>query len=199
GPAPRISEPSRPVSASIKPGPAVVPSGKRRLIRGERVDVATLGRGDLVLDLAVKLSVPGANLCALGLLENERFAGDEYFVFQDQPATPCGSCRLLPNGREADLHLELASAPARIHRFLIMVYTDAQRGVGTHGPGHFQIRQGPAVLAESSIHAEDLGTAPCAIIAEIYRRNNGWRLGLQLAGTGKSLEALLRSYGAEVQ
>ena len=172
---------------------------KMVLVRGQRIDLSTLGCGDLVLDVAVKLSASGANICCMGLQENLRFVADAYFVFPNHTATPCGSCRLVANGREIDVRLDLTRAPAAAHRYIIAVYSDAQRGVCAHGAGTVQIRHGSAVVAEGTISSTDLGSSPCALIAEIYRRGNGWRLGILLAGTGDSLESLLRSHGADVE
>jgi stress response protein SCP2 len=160
--------------------------------------LATLGCGDFVLDIAVKLAASGAHLCCLGLLENDRFVGDDYFVFESRPITPCGSCRLVANSRAVGLRLDLTRAPAQLHRFIIAVYSDAQRGVSAHGAGTIQIRHGSAVVADGGINANDLSSGPCALLAEIYRRGNGWRLGVLLVGTRGSLESLLRSHGAEV-
>jgi len=198
-PLPRAIPVEAPRVQSAPPSPAVAVVEKKALIRGQRIDLATLGCGDLVLDVAVKLTASGANLCCLGLLENDRFVGDTYFVFPSQTATPCGSCRLVANGREVDLRLDLTRAPASAHRFIIAVYTDAQRGVGAHGAGTIKIRHGSAIVADGGIGASDLGAGPCALIAEIYRRGSGWRLGILLAGSGGSLESLLRSHGAEVE
>lgn len=171
----------------------------KALVRGQRIDLATLGRGDLVFDVAVKLTASGASLCCLGLMENDRFVADEYFVFDNQPASPCGSCRLVASGKQIELHLDLTRAPKQLHRLLLATYTDAQRGLGAHGAGTLEIRHGVGAVGEGSIATSDLGSGPCALIAEIYRRNNGWRLGVLLVGSGGSLEALLRSHGADVQ
>ena len=128
--------PGQPVRVPSAPAtPVVAVVEKKALVRGQRIDLATLGCCDLVLDVAVKLAAAGANLCCLGLLENDRFVADAYFVFPSQTATPCGSCRLVANGREVDLRLDLTRAPARAHRFIIAVYSDAQRGVSAHGVG----------------------------------------------------------------
>ncbi len=112
-PLPRAIPVEAPSASSAPASPAVAAVEKKVLIRGPRIDLATLGRGDLVLDVAVKLTASGANLCCLGLLKNDRFAGDAYFVFPSQTATPCGSCRLVANGREVDLRLDLTRAPDR--------------------------------------------------------------------------------------
>ena len=191
------AQPARVPSAPSTPVVAAV--GRKALVRGQRIDLATLGCGDLILDVAVKLAAAGANLCCLGLLENDRFVADTYFVFPNQTATPCGSCRLVANGREVDLRLDLSRAPALVHRFILAVYSDAQRGVSAHGAGTIQIRHGSAVVADGSINASDLGSGPCALLAELYRRGSGWRLGVLLAGSGGSLESLLRLHGAEVE
>lgn len=189
---------NRPAPPQVAAQPAIPVLEKKSLVRGQRIDLAALGCGDFVFDIAVRLASPGANLCCLGLLENDRFVGDNYFVSKKQPAMPCGSGLLRANDTETVIHFELAQAPAALHRLVLAIYTDASHGFGTDGAGALQLRHGVALVAEYPFTANELGSSRCALIAEIYRRHSGWRLGLLLAGVAGSIKSLLRLHGADV-
>lgn len=189
---------NRPAPPQVAAQPVIPVLEKISLVCGQRIDLAALGCGDFVFDIAVRLAAPGANLCCLGLLENDRFVGDNYFISKKQPAMPCGSGLLRANDTETVIHFELAQAPAALHRLVLAIYTDASHGFGTDGAGALQLRHGVALVAEYPFTANELGSSRCALIAEIYRRHSGWRLGLLLAGVAGSIKSLLRLHGADV-
>ena len=191
---PPATPPVNPVATPVMPA-----ADAKALVRGQRIELSALGCGDLWFDLAVILAKPGANIGCLGLLENDRLVGSNYFVSPKQQTMPCGSCRVDMTDNGAILHLDLNRAPAAMHRVLVIVFTDAQNGANSHGAGTFEVRRGAALTASGPIGHGELGSGPCALIAEIYRRGTSWRLGLLLASQIDSLKTLLRLHGADVQ
>lgn len=168
------------------------------LVRGQRITLADIDCSDLNFDFVFKFEKSGASIGCLGLSEENRFVGDNYFASRKQPATPCGSCRVVETNGDTIVRFDLNRAPAAMHRVSVIAFTDTQTGLSSFGNGTMLIRRGMDLVATGAIAASDLGSCPCSYVAEIYRRGGCWRLGVLFAAQSGSLQMLLRSHGATI-
>ena len=183
--------PFNPVTLPARPA-----SPARSLVSGHRLNLVDLGCADLIFDLAVVLTKPGAHIGCLGLKENNHILKSGYFVSPKMREMPCGSCQVDPTTDGAILRLNLNHAPPELHRLRVIVFTYEQNGGSSHGAGTFEVRRGAVVTASGPIGEDDLGSGPCGLIAEIYRRDTSWRLCLLLAHQKGSIQELVTSHGA---
>ena len=187
-----------PLQGNPNPPQSVQTADVKLLVRGQRITLADIGCSDLNFDFVFKFEKSGASIGCLGLSEESRFVGDNYFASRKQPATPCGSCRVVETNGDTVIRFDLNRAPTAMHRVSVIAFTDTQTGLSSHGNSTMLIRRGMDLVASGAIAASDLGSCPCAYVAEIYRRGGCWRLGVLFAGQSGSLKTLLRSHGATI-
>ncbi|MDM7831650.1 DUF4041 domain-containing protein [Cellulomonas edaphi] len=127
------------------------------------------------------------DLVALLLDDRGRVGSDSDFVFYNAPRHPSGGVTLV--GQELSLDLNLL--PADVQRVVVAVNSD--------GRGQLD---GLAVLLDGDEnHAfapSDLTDLPAAVLLEVYRRDNGWRVRALGQGWAAGLAGLAREYGVNV-
>lgn len=160
------------------------------LARGEN---STIGTGP------VTVSVAGAkqgtvDLMVFQLGPDGRVRNDADFVFFNQPASPEGAVRLVAADR---LSIDLLGIPATIDRLAVAVALDdsvAGSLASVTGLGVEVVHPGGV----ASARALDLTTERAAVLLEVYRRNDTWKIRNVSAGWDAGLPALVREHGVEV-
>lgn len=160
------------------------------LARGEN---STIGTGP------VTVSVAGAkqgtvDLMVFQLGPDGRVRNDADFVFFNQPASPEGAVRLVAADR---LSIDLLGIPATIDRLAVAVALDdsvAGSLASVAGLGVEVVHPGGV----ASARAVGLTTERAAVLLEVYRRNDTWKVRNVSAGWDAGLPALVREHGVEV-
>lgn len=160
------------------------------LARGEN---STIGTGP------VTVSVAGAkqgtvDLMVFQLGPDGRVRNDADFVFFNQPASPEGAVRLVAADR---LSIDLPGIPATIDRLAVAVALDdsvAGSLASVAGLGVEVVHPGGV----ASARAAGLTTERAAVLLEVYRRNDTWKIRNVSAGWDAGLPALVREHGVEV-
>lgn len=160
------------------------------LARGQNT---TIGTG------TVTISVAGAkqgtvDLMVFQLGADSRVRSDRDFVFFNQPSSPEGAVRLVAADR---LTVDLAAVPAGVERLSIAVALDdsvegslaSVTGLGV------QVVHPSGTTAAAAL---DLTTERAAVLLELYRRNEAWKVRNVSAGWDAGLSALVREHGVEV-
>ncbi|MBM9466012.1 vWA domain-containing protein [Nakamurella leprariae] len=162
-----------------------------------------LGRGANTTLTASAITVlvggaePGAvDLMAFQLGGDRTVRSDADFVFFNQPRSPEGALEVRGG---AELAIDLTAVPAAIETIAVTVALDASRSgaladipalgvtiVPTDGSG--------ALLAP----AAGLTTERAAVLVEIYRRADAWKVRCVSAGWAEGLAALVREHGVTV-
>ncbi|WP_255024939.1 VWA domain-containing protein [Rhodococcus sp. GA1] len=160
------------------------------LARGENTTIATG---------VVTVSVAGArqgtvDLMVFQLGADSRVRSDADFVFFNQPSSPEGAVRLVTADK---LSIDLTAVPAAIERLSIAVALDDSV------PGSLATVTGLGVevahpAGTASARALDLTTERAAVLLEIYRRNDSWKVRNVSAGWDAGLSALVREHGVQV-
>ena len=159
--------------------------------------MATLGRGEnTTLDIRtfpVTVTGPSPGACDLMVFqvtEAGRVRSDDDFVFFNNPVAPEGAVRLTgPSGVDVDL----AAVPAQIHTLRLAVVLDDS------APGTLADVRGLAVtIGDVAMPATGLTTERAAVLAEIYRRGDAWKVRNVSAGWDAGFTALVTEHGVTV-
>ncbi len=159
--------------------------------------MTTLGRGENVqIDtrrFGVSVSGPSAGTCDLMVFQVTaagRVRSDDDFVFFNNPVAPEGAVRLTgPDGVDVDL----TAVPADIDTLRIAVVLDDA------APGTLADVRGLAVaIGDVAMPAIGLTTERAAVLAEIYRRGDAWKVRNVSAGWDAGFTALVTEHGVTV-
>lgn len=159
--------------------------------------MATLGRGEnTTLDtrtfpVTVTGPSPGAcDLMVFQVTDAGRVRSDDDFVFFNNPVAPEGAVRLTgPSGVDVDL----AAVPSQIHTLRLAVVLDDS------APGTLADVRGLAVtIGDIAMPATGLTTERAAVLAEIYRRGDVWKVRNVSAGWDAGFTALVTEHGVTV-
>ncbi|MGK5558329.1 TerD family protein [Actinomadura kijaniata] len=141
-----------------------------------------------------------ADVVAFALDEDGRVAADGDFVFYGAPESTDGTVRLSTDGpAEQSVALDLAALPPAVRRVAVAAAID---GPGTFGDlGAIEVAAVPSTrsvpLARATL--DTATTERTLLLAEVYRRGEGWRLRPVGQGHGYDLPELARSYGVDVE
>ncbi|GAA1545170.1 hypothetical protein GCM10009678_29750 [Actinomadura kijaniata] len=141
-----------------------------------------------------------ADVVAFALDEDGRVAADGDFVFYGAPESTDGTVRLSTDGpAEQSVALDLAALPPAVRRVAVAAAID---GPGTFGDlGAIEVAAVPSTrsvpLARATL--DTATTERTLLLAEVYRRGDGWRLRPVGQGHGHDLPELARSFGVDVE
>ncbi|WP_179476117.1 TerD family protein [Mycolicibacterium vinylchloridicum] len=154
-----------------------------------------LNTGDLVI--SVELAAP-ADLSALLVTDAGKVRSDADFVFFNQPTGP--GVRLVPGpqGQPASLGISLAAVPADIARVrAVITLDDTNSTFGQSAPPVARISDAAGnVLYEYRI--DGLSSESIVIAAEVYRRQDAWKVRAVGQGYAGGFAALVTDHGVTV-
>ena len=104
--------------------------------RGEKTRLSAL-TAQTRLDVGVHVAGPQTvDISAFGLDADERLSDDRYFVFYNQPSSPCGSIALAGarDGADESFRIDLAGLPATIKRIVVVATIDGAGDMSGIGP-----------------------------------------------------------------
>jgi stress response protein SCP2 len=163
------------------------------LARGANVALASA-----VIDVAVTGASTGSvDLLAFQVTANGRVRSDADMVFFNQRESPEGAVRLTGPG---SIQISLTDVPEQIATLAVSVALDESvAGNLATIPGlAAAVRDGGADGDLHQAPATGLTSERAAILVEIYRRGDGWKLRNVSAGWDAGLAALAREYGVTV-
>ncbi len=123
----------------------------------------------------------------------EKVRSDDDFVFYNQPSAAAGAVRLEPGPGRSRFVVALGAVPAAIDR--------VRFALTIHGPSAFAaVRDVRLEVEGAAVFAPDTaGMAEKALIlAELYRRDGGWKLRAVGQGFNGGLGPLARHHGVDV-
>ncbi|MBL7494722.1 TerD family protein [Frankia nepalensis] len=169
------------------------------LPRGGVVDLPVAGAGDRwSVSATWSWDVGEVDLVAFLVGEDEQVAGDEDFVFYNQPSAG-EAVRLMVEGpAEQTVVIDLTAVPGDVSRIVVAAALDGARTFGDVGPIEIAAAapDGDTVLRATL----DAGTTErTMVLAEIYQRNRRWRFRAVGQGYDHGLARLAESYGVDVQ
>ncbi|MBB3752042.1 stress response protein SCP2 [Mycolicibacterium sp. BK634] len=149
------------------------------------------------LVISVELAAP-ADLSALLVTEAGKVRSDADFVFFNQPTGPGVRLQPGPPGQPASLGVSLAAVPADIARVrAVITLDDAGSTFGQSAPPVARISDTAGnVLYEYRI--EGLSSESIVIAAEVYRRQDTWKVRAVGQGYAGGFAALVTDHGVSV-
>ncbi len=140
---------------------------------------------------------PDVDASALLLREDGKVAGDDDFVFYNQPQHPSGAARHLGKtpGRDT-VQIDLATLPDDVCRVVLAASADG----GTFG----QVSELTLVVADASsgdpqaTFAMSADAETAFVSGELYRRGDGWKLRAVAQGYSSGLAGLATDFGISV-
>ena len=156
---------------------------------------ANTGLGGGTVDIAVSGAQPGSvDLLVLQLGADGRVRGEDDLVFFNQPRSREGAVELVGG---AAVRADLARVPADVTTLAVAVaLDDATTGAlgQVAGLGVTVVDGAVSVTAP----ADGLGVERAALLVELYRRGDGWKLRNVAAGWDTGLASLVAHFGVEV-
>jgi stress response protein SCP2 len=150
-----------------------------------------------VLSWSAGPGVPDVDLSALLLQENGRVAGDEDFVFYNQPAHASGAVHHAGKHGTADaVEIDLDRLPNTVARVVLGASADG----GTFGqvPGLQIVLSDTRTGARTAEFAMTATDETAFVCGELYRRDGGWKFRAVGQGYASGLAGLATDFGISV-
>ncbi|MFI9169810.1 TerD family protein [Streptomyces lincolnensis] len=169
------------------------------LVRGGVVDLSDPGMPWTVAATWRQQTACDVDVVAFTVDAQEQVAGDEDFVFYSAPEHPDGTVRLATDGpTEQAVTVDLELLPLEIHRVVIAAAIDGAATFSDVGAIEITATCGIGAAPTARATLDAATTERTMILAEIYRRGEGWRLRAVGQGYDHGLAALARGYGVDV-
>ncbi|MCC7697022.1 VWA domain-containing protein [Janthinobacterium sp. EB271-G4-7A] len=169
------------------------------LSKGQRLPLANLVP-DGVLQVGVAAQGLALDVACFGLDANGKLSDERYMTFFNQPRTPCGGveARSGSAGDMTEFAMQLARLPASIDRLVVTASIDGGGVMSQLQSGHVRLQAGGRELARFTFAGSDFAQEKAVMLAEIYRKDGGWRCMAVGQGFNGGLDALVRHFGGEV-
>lgn len=174
----------------------------KALARGQKATLSSLGASPAGLEVAVTLRVPGpssVDISCFGLDEGGKLSDDRYFVFYNQPASPCGSIKAKGAGGGADqvFSVNLGGLPQTIKRLVFTATIDGTATMKDLSPGSVRVSSSGTPVADFTLQSSDYAGEKALMLLELYWKDE-WRVAATGQGFNGGLAALLTHFGGEV-
>ncbi|KAB8044491.1 vWA domain-containing protein [Janthinobacterium aquaticum] len=149
-------------------------------------------------ELAVHCTVQAPfhiDISCFGLDAHDKLFDDAYMVFYNQRASPDGEIRLVDDVPASHFALSLARLPVQVSKLVFAAAIDPTHKQSMQQLQSLTLRVGEHVF---SLTGADFSGEKVIMIAELYRKDGDWRLGLNGQGFNGGLDALLVHFGGEV-
>ncbi|MET9059553.1 TerD family protein [Streptomyces antibioticus] len=169
------------------------------LVRGAVLDLADTGTAWTVAATWRQQTTCEVDLVAFAVDEREQVPGDEDFFFYGAPEHPDGTVRLATDGpTEQAVSVDLERLPLEIHRVVVAAAIDGAATFSDVGAVEITATCGIGAAPAARATLDAATTERTMILAELYRRGEGWRLRAVGQGYDHGLADLARGYGVDV-
>jgi tellurite resistance protein TerA len=160
--------------------------------RGQKGKLADLGLGS-AFTVEIDIDAPGftVDVSCFGLDGADKLSDDRYMVFYNQLSSPADAVRLTLGGGPARFQLNLDALPQSVAKLVFVAAIDGAQTMRAIGSSKLTV--GGALHFPWS--GADFGDEKAVIVAELYRRDGGWRFGAVGQGFNGGLAALLKHFG----
>ena len=162
------------------------------LARGENT---TLDGGSVTLSISGVQQGGTIDLLAFQLGVDQRVRSDDDFIFFNQPKSPEGAVRLVAADRIA---IDLRAVPDNVVKLSIAVALDENTAGSLSAVANLGVTVEQSTGRRVTARALGLTTERAAILLEVYRRNNTWKVRNVSAGWDTGLHALVNHHGVEI-
>ncbi|MEU0026799.1 TerD family protein [Streptomyces sp. NPDC006335] len=175
------------------------PDAAAVLVRGAVIDLSDTGSAWTVAATWRQQTVCDVDVVAFAVDANEQVRGDEDFVFYGAPEHPDGTVSLGTDGpTEQAVTADLERLPLEIHRVVVAAAIDGAATFSEVGAIEIAVTCGVGAAPTARATLDAATTERTMILAEIYRRGEGWRLRAVGQGYDFGLAELARGYGVDI-
>lgn len=172
--------------------------------RGQKSTLASLGIDGSAPAIAVSVSLelsgaPELDVCCFGLDEHGKLSDERYFVFYNQPQSPCRAIAAqgASSGARQTFQIELSRLPTTIKRLVFSATVEGSAAMRQITRGVVKLSAARTEIAEFQLQGGDYADEKALMLAEIYWKD-GWRFAATGQGFASGLPALLKHFGGEV-
>lgn len=173
-----------------------------QLISGQKIAISQLIQTDQ--RFAIRIQFEAAfelDLSSFGIGPHDTLYHDDYMTFYNQPETPRQEILYQQQGKAHLFQINLAKInPSQTPRFVICATVADDHAVMKNiRQGQLELlNQQGQVLATYPLSAQHFGQEKAVMLAEIYFKNEAWRLAAIGQGFNGGLKALVEHFGGEV-
>ncbi|MFE6940505.1 TerD family protein [Streptomyces chartreusis] len=169
------------------------------LVRGAVIDLPDTGAAWTVSAAWRQQTACDVDVVAFAVDGREQVAGDEDFVFYGAPEHPDGTVRLATDGpTEQAVTVNLECLPLEVQRVVIGAAIDGAATFSDVGAIEITATCGIGAAPAARATLDAATTERTMILAELYRRAEGWRLRAVGQGYDHGLADLARGYGVDI-
>ncbi|MEU3046259.1 TerD family protein [Streptomyces sp. NPDC006984] len=186
------------------PAPAPGGAGDRPdvaevLVRGAVTDLPFTGTAWTVAATWRQQTACDVDVVAFAVDAREQVPGDEDFVFYGAPEHPDGTLHLATDGpTEQAVTADLERLPLEIQRVVVAAAIDGAAAFADVGAIEVTATSGVGAAPVARATLDAATTERTMILAELYRRGEGWRLRAVGQGYDHGLADLARGYGVDI-
>lgn len=176
----------------------------KSVVRGQKSTLAGFGVDGPApaVSLAVTLDLangPDIDVCCFGLDEAGKLSDERYFVFYNQPQSPCGAIRAqgASAGARQTFQIDLSKLPATIKRLVFSATVDGTASMRQITRGFVRLSAAGSEFAEFTLQGGDYADEKALMLAELYWKD-GWRFAATGQGFAAGLAGLLKHFGGVV-
>ncbi|RBP44600.1 tellurite resistance protein TerA [Roseimicrobium gellanilyticum] len=174
----------------------------KTLARGQKATISSLGGNPAALEVAVSLDLSQAgdvDVSCFGLDEQGKLSDERYFIFYNQPKSPCGA--LQAKGASGDarqtFQVDLGKLPSTVKRLVFTAAIDGSATMNQITRGAVRLKSAGSPMAEFPLEARDYGAEKALMLLDLYWKDE-WRVAATGQGFAGGLDALLRHFGGKV-
>ncbi|MEV4195020.1 TerD family protein [Streptomyces toxytricini] len=169
------------------------------LARGAVIDLTDTGAAWTVAATWRQQTACDVDVVAFAVDAHEQVPGDEDFIFYGAPEHPDGTMHLGTDGpTEQAVTVDPERLPLEIHRVVIAAAIDGAATFSDVGAIEITVTSGIGAAPAARATLDAATTERTMILAELYRRGEGWRLRVVGQGYDHGLARLARGYGVDV-
>lgn len=172
--------------------------------RGQRLSISelcqpTVGEHLLQFGLSVSGFQETADFACFGVDTQQKLSDERYMIFYNQPESPCGGVKLVKSDGDSTRFLcDLAVLPVGVDRLVFTIALNGSETMRHMQNGYFRIFAAGQEIARFLFSGADFQDEKALMVADIYRKNNEWRVSATGQGFNGGLAALVKYFGGEV-
>jgi len=171
------------------------------LIRGQKIKLDDLLQGQSSFYIHIQYQANFAlDIASFGLDPAYKLSDERYMTFYNQPKTPCQAVQLTDNQAQSSrFSIDLTKLPPTIQHLVMTIAIDGQAVMSQTQQILVQVLNlQQQVIAEFRLDGHMFDQERAAMLIEIYRKDNVWRLAANGQGFSAGLAALIQHFGGEV-
>ncbi|MBP9786712.1 MAG: VWA domain-containing protein [Acinetobacter sp.] len=171
------------------------------LIRGQKIKLDDLLQGQNSFYIHIQYQADfSLDIASFGLDPAYKLSDERYMTFYNQPKTPCQAVQLTDNQAQSSrFSVDLTKLPQTIQHLVMTAAIDGQPVMSQTQQILVQVvNLQQQVVAEFRLDGHMFDQERAAMLIEIYRKDNIWRLAANGQGFSAGLAALIQHFGGEV-